>query len=102
MKNIKRKSLYPILLFTGIMVACNQPAEPKTITVVGNHADSVKPKYTQAMVDNRKDPSCGMPVSAGIEDTAHYGGKVYGFCSVECKNQFLKNPETLVKNADLK
>jgi len=34
-----------------------------------------------------------MPVSAGVNDTAHYKGKVYGFCATECKNEFLKNPE---------
>ena len=42
------------------------------------------------MVDNKKDPNCGMPVTAGIEDTVHYNGKVYGFCSDECKMHFLK------------
>ena len=54
------------------------------------------------MVDNKKDPNCGMPVTAGIKDTVHYNGKVYGFCSDECKQAFLKNPEVLAKNAELK
>ncbi len=44
------------------------------------------------MVDNKKDPYCGMPVTAGITDTVHYKGKVYGFCSDECKQLFLKDP----------
>jgi YHS domain-containing protein len=65
-------------------------------------ADSAKPKFTTAMVDNKKDPSCGMPVTAGIADTAHFKGKVYGFCSAECKSIFLKNPDSLSKNAALK
>jgi len=64
--------------------------------------DSAKKKFTAAMVDNKKDPNCGMPVTAGIEDTVHYNGKVYGFCSDECKQAFLKNPAELAKNADLK
>jgi YHS domain-containing protein len=42
---------------------------------------------------NTKDYSCGMPVSAGVEDTAHYKGKLYGFCSAECKADFLSKPE---------
>ena len=42
--------------------------------------------------DNTKDLICGMPVAAGVADTAHYKGKVYGFCSAECKNEFLKDP----------
>jgi len=65
-------------------------------------ADSSKPKFTVAMVDNKKDPNCGMPVTAGIADTVHYKGKVYGFCSDECRDAFLKNPDALAKNAELK
>ena len=64
--------------------------------------DSAEKKFTVAMVDNKKDPNCGMPVTAGIEDTVHYNGKVYGFCSAECKQAFLKNPSELAKNAVLK
>lgn len=54
------------------------------------------------MVDNKKDPSCGMPIIAGIEDTVHYNGKVYGFCSDECKQIFLKDPKSVAKNAEMK
>ena len=43
--------------------------------------------------DNKKDLACGMPLTAGVEDTVHYKGKLYGFCSTECKEEFLKNPE---------
>jgi YHS domain-containing protein len=45
------------------------------------------------MLDSKKDHVCGMPVSAGISDTAHYKGKVYGFCSKECKDEFVKTPD---------
>jgi YHS domain-containing protein len=58
--------------------------------------------FEHLLVDNRKDPGCGMPVSAGIADTAHYKGKVLGFCSKECKDVFLKNPEGLLASADMK
>jgi YHS domain-containing protein len=44
------------------------------------------------MLDSKKDLVCGMPASAGIADTAHYKGKVYGFCSKECKDEFEKAP----------
>ncbi|MDP9042173.1 MAG: YHS domain-containing protein [Bacteroidota bacterium] len=43
-----------------------------------------------------------MPVSAGIADTVHYNGKVYGFCSDECRDAFLKNPVALAKSAETK
>lgn len=58
--------------------------------------------FEHMLVDNRKDPSCGMPVTAGINDTVHYKDKVLGFCSKECKEDFLKNPEANLAAADIK
>jgi YHS domain-containing protein len=49
--------------------------------------------------DYKKDPSCGMPLTAGVEDTLHYKGKLYGFCSKECKDAFLKDPASYVAQA---
>ena len=48
--------------------------------------------FTANMVDSSKDFICGMPISAGIADTAHYKGKVYGFCSSACKTEFTQAP----------
>jgi putative intracellular protease/amidase/YHS domain-containing protein len=42
--------------------------------------------------DNKKDFICGMPITAGVTDTVNYKGKVYGFCSTGCKDEFKKNP----------
>ena len=82
--------------------AChNQPRE-KNLTEAKTPVTEAAPKFTAAMVDNQKDPSCGMPVAAGIEDTIHYKGKVLGFCSKECRDEFLKNPEKNIAAADLK
>jgi YHS domain-containing protein len=99
-----------ILCLLGFAIfACNQNSRTAGNEKDATRADSMMMKtgstkiiYTAAMVDNKKDPNCGMPVTAGIEDTVHYKNKVYGFCSKECKDAFLKNPEELVKNADLK
>lgn len=63
--------------------------------------DSTK-SYDIALVNNKKDPACGMPVTAGIADTAHYKDKVLGFCGTECKNEFKKNPEALIAAAEIK
>ncbi len=46
--------------------------------------------------DNTKDFYCGMPLTAGVGDTAHYNGKVYGFCSAGCKDEFKKHPASYV------
>jgi YHS domain-containing protein len=63
---------------------------------------STEKNYDIALVNNKKDPSCGMPVTAGISDTAHYKNYVLGFCSTECKNEFLKNPEANLAAAEIK
>ena len=50
-------------------------------------------KLPHTLASEKKDPVCGMPVTAGITDTAHYKGKVYGFCASECKKMFTEHPE---------
>jgi YHS domain-containing protein len=91
-----------ILIFCLFVAGCRQNPKVEMNSAVIPGTDTLKKKFTSDMVDNKKDPSCGMPVTAGIEDTVHYNGKVYGFCSDECKQQFLKNPVALAKAAELK
>ena len=57
--------------------------------------------YDISLVNNKKDPTCGMPVTAGISDTAHYDNKVLGFCSAGCKEEFLKNPKANIAAAEM-
>ena len=89
-----------IIFFLLVLAAsCNNSADKQAPaneaadhTEHTNAAQEAKPQFTADMVDNKKDFACGMPVSAGISDTAHYEGKVYGFCSRECKDEFMKDP----------
>ena len=98
----------PLILGTVLfLLACGQsnPNNSVSATDTSKVATTEKPvekSYPIAMVDNKKDPSCGMPVSAGISDTAHYENKVLGFCSTECKNEFLKNPKAGLAAAEIK
>lgn len=102
------KNLLKISLAAGIigLVACgtsNQEQAINSDTAMTVQQDTAAATaYTAAMVDNKKDPTCGMPVTAGISDTAHYDNKVLGFCSTECKNEFLKNPKANIAAAELK
>lgn len=89
------------------LLACGQNNADKTASSVDTTKVTVSEKanektYAVSLVDNKKDPSCGMPVTAGITDTAHYENKVLGFCSTECKNEFLKNPKATLAAAELK
>ena len=103
-----KSNLLPVsslFLVTLFMVSCRSGnAAPEKTTATDTMAmqkDSVS-IFDHLLVDNRKDPSCGMPVTAGIGDTAHYKNKVLGFCSKECKEAFRKNPEALMAVADIK
>ena len=105
------KTSISLLAFCGsiFLTACGGNSAPtsdstttsmdSTVTVAA--ADSVI-SYDISLVDNKKDPTCGMPVTAGISDTAHYDNKVLGFCSAGCKEEFLKNPKANIAAAEMK
>lgn len=101
---LRRLTQAALMVAATGMFSCNQQPKPDTAYHSPAYAksDTSKPKFTRDMVDNIKDPSCGMPLAAGVEDTLHYGGKVYGFCSDECRDEFKKNPKELAKNAVMK
>jgi YHS domain-containing protein len=87
------------IVFVACKSAGTTPPEKPNDTVAMKSDTGV---FDHLLVDNRKDPSCGMPVTAGIHDTAHYKEHVLGFCSKECKETFQKNPELLLAAADIK
>lgn len=72
-----------------------------SIMIECNNNPSLNSRKENLMLQNKfagikfavnKDVACGMPLE-DIEDTANYQGKVYGFCSEECKKKFKQNPE---------
>ena len=101
----RNAGLLSLSILTIGMFACHhmEKAAEKMSTPDSTTAKTEASKsYDVALVDNRKDPTCGMPVTAGIGDTAHYKNKVIGFCSAECKAEFVKNPAAGLVAAELK
>ena len=43
-----------------------------------------------------KCPVCGMNVDKGAADTSDYEGRIYRFCSPECKETFQEDPQRFV------
>jgi YHS domain-containing protein len=44
------------------------------------------------------DPVCGMVIKEGTaKGSLEYKGKIYYFCSIECLEEFKKNPEKHLK-----
>lgn len=98
---MKRKVIGMILFTAASLLSCNNNASEKkssgTDTAIHDNHEMQPPepekKFAGVTFANEKDYICSMPVTAGVEDTAHYKDKVYGFCAKECKEEFLKNPE---------
>jgi YHS domain-containing protein len=85
-----------IVILVAVAYSCNQPKSvmpEKKMETVAATKDSAVTDLTKLNFAVKKDLSCGMPTSAGVSDTITYKGKLYGFCSAECKEDFLKDPE---------
>lgn len=104
-----RKPIIPLFISVSIfLIACGNNTNESSAAIAidspsMNMTDTVTEKtYDLALMDNKKDPTCGMPVTAGVSDTVQYKSKVLGFCSSECKAEFLKNPAANIAAAELK
>ncbi len=89
-----KKVFFYTLLMSGIaFTSCNQKAAaPKSDDKMSTESKGVNIKLSELATN--KDLNCDMPLSEGaIADTATYQGKIYGFCSTECKADFMKDPE---------
>lgn len=92
------KKYFPIAAVLFVVFSCHQAADKngaaaKTDTTAASpdvNAESASLKNLSYAYN--RDPSCGMPLKAGLQDTTTYKGKLYGFCSKECKEEFLKDP----------
>ena len=63
---------------------------------------SSKKSISTLHIDNVIDPVCEMSASSGmLTNTIKFKGKVIGFCSEECKNIFLKNPDDYIQKIEL-
>mgnify|MGYP003339794898 CR=1 FL=1 len=91
---MKKMIPFAWLVLSAILYSCNNNNVEKE--------NAVGPAPKQKVVDikltqlsSEKDFVCGMPLEEGsITDTTSYKEKIYGFCSAECKAEFLKNPQT--------
>ena len=89
------------VLFWGLVLGilsttgCNQQNRAANYQIPEVSHDE-KGAFKNIKVDNTNDLVCGMALTAGIGDTAHYNGKVYGFCSTGCKVKFVGKPTDYV------
>ena len=86
------------------MGACNHNGTNKENTE-SPAGDRSKPENGGVKVNindlsTKKDVVCGMDINdaQSIGDTTFYDGKMYGFCSSECKDSFLVDPQRYLAN----
>ncbi|HLP52916.1 MAG TPA: YHS domain-containing protein [Chitinophagales bacterium] len=103
-----KKLLFTAQVLTVLaLTACNQKAEQKTEETTTTTQTEMAPAEEAATVNVKvadlstpKDFVCGMDVAEGsIADTASHDGKLYGFCSKECKAEFVKEPAKYLAEA---
>ena len=51
-------------------------------------APATTDKFAGIQFASQRDTVCNMSIASGVEDTLQLNGKVYGFCSTECKAEF--------------
>ncbi len=86
-----------VLLMTALacgLFSCNQGSPETTKSETNSPAPAEgKMNVKLAQLSSDMDYVCGMSITDdGISDTASYEGKLYGFCSKECKDEFVKEP----------
>ncbi|MFM7154055.1 MAG: YHS domain-containing protein [Bacteroidota bacterium] len=81
-----------IILALPFLIACGQ--QPKAPADASQTNTPAPAAYALA---NTVDPICEMTVDNTVEDTAHYNGKIYGFCGAHCKESFKEDPVKYVK-----
>ncbi len=86
------KNIVYILLLVLVLSSCKKEESKKEVK------ETSFEKPTNALnnlkYNNKIDFYCQMDiVKYGVSDTVIYKGKLYGFCSKMCKDEFLKTPE---------
>ncbi len=75
------KSLIILSIAAFILCSCkNEKAQDTKTSTVSN-----------ITVVNETDPICQMRVKEHLSDTAMIDGQVWGFCSIVCKEKYLKS-----------
>lgn len=90
------RKYYVIVTILMVVSACHHRPEVAKPRAEGTAAMGVAPALKVLHFDYNKDPACGMPLHAGLQDSTVYNGKLYGFCSKECKDAFLKDPASYI------
>jgi YHS domain-containing protein len=92
---MKRIVFYSIIWMAGGLTACNHNTEKPAASTEQSTPAAKHIDIKLGQLASKKDVVCGMPIEEGsIADTATLDGKLYAFCSSECKGEFIKKPQS--------
>ena len=89
---MKNHSFILLLLGVVLLAACKHQTPSNTTSGQTATEQPAAGQAATVALDNTIDPICEMSVDGTVEDTVHYQGKVYGFCSEHCKKEFMEEP----------
>lgn len=90
---MKTNTILAITILSIFSISCGEKQEHKEMEVKSANAEVMHAAHNlDVKVENKIDPICEMETEGHVSDTIHYEGKVYGFCSSGCKEEFAKNP----------
>ena len=79
------------LMVLGIVcLSCNSIKKDKAVATETAPTTALQAQTIEKKYANYVDPICDMALPAIAKDTAIVEDKVYGFCSKECKEEFVK------------
>lgn len=87
---MKSRVFLGLLALVFALASCQQPSQPQSGST---------PRAEALVLASDTDLVCGMKVDASVTDTAHYQGKVYGFCNASCKEEFAANPQKFLSSS---
>jgi len=91
---MKKTTILTIAILSIVSISCGEKQEQKKMEVKSANEEVMHAAHNlDVKVDNKIDPICEMETEGHVSDTIHYAGKVYGFCSSGCKEEFAKNPD---------
>ncbi len=94
---MKKITILTIAILSIVSISCGEKQEHKEIEVKSANDEVMHAAHNlDIKVDNKIDPICEMETEGHVSDTIHYQGKVYGFCSSGCKEEFAKSPEQYI------
>ncbi len=83
-----------VLLAIGLTSCGGEKQEAQMEHQMMQESAPAKMDISVDMLATNTDPNCGMKLTTeAVKDTAVYRGKLYGFCSADCKENFKKDPQ---------